>query len=123
MGNAMYVLRCAALLLLAGTAMANPLPQRNAQGLLVSNSGRTLYSYDPDGATGQSRCSESCAAVWPPYVADKGARATGDYNVTVRTDGTEQWVYHGHPLYLFAGDGKPGDRDGDGVNGSWHVVH
>lgn len=121
----MYVFRCAALLLLmvAGTVVANPLPQRNGQGLLVSNTGRTLYSYDLDTPAGESHCNESCAAVWPPYVADKGIKATGDYSVTMRADGAHQWAYHGHPLYLFAGDAKPGDRDGDGVNGSWHVVH
>ncbi|MEP6899018.1 MAG: hypothetical protein ABI870_10850 [Rhodanobacter sp.] len=39
-----------------------------------------------------------------------------------RADGIRQWVYLGQPLYLFAGDARPGDLDGDGVNGSWHVV-
>ena len=64
-----------------------------------------------------------CAAVWPPYAADAGAAANADFSVFTRADGTPQWVYRGHPLYLFAGDAKPDDRDGDGVNGNWHVVH
>ena len=120
----MHAFRYAAmLLLLTGTATAGSVPQRNAQGLLVSDRGYTLYSYDPDGVANVSRCNDACAAVWPPYSVDKGVDATGDYNQTTRADGTSQWVYHGRPLYLFAGDGKPGDRDGDGVNGSWHVVH
>lgn len=110
-------------LLLASTLVAYPLPQRSAQGLLESGSGQTLYTYDPDGSTGKSECSGPCAAVWPPYAADAGAAANADFSVLTRADGTPQWVCRGHPLYLFAGDAKPGDKDGDGVNGSWHVVH
>ena len=113
---------CAGLLLTTALA-AHPLPQRSAQGLLISASGQTLYTYDPDGSSGKSACSGSCAAVWPPYAADAGAAVNADFSVLTRADGTPQWVYRGHPLYLFAGDAKPGDKDGDGVNGSWHVVH
>lgn len=111
-----------ALLLLVGTATAASTPQPDAQGLLVGSAGHTLYSYDPDGVSGSSQCDASCAAVWPPYVADVGAAVTAGFSVTKRTDGTRQWVYQGRPLYLFAGDAKAGDHDGDGVNGSWHVV-
>ncbi|MEO5831388.1 MAG: hypothetical protein ABIQ36_12560 [Rhodanobacter sp.] len=118
----MMVVRCLAVLLLAGSACAGSLPQRNAQGLLVDSGGHVLYRYDPDGSSGVSHCSGSCAAVWPPYLADSRVRASGGYGVTLRGDGGFQWVYRGHPLYLFVGDGKPGDRDGDGVNGSWHVL-
>ena len=110
-------------LLLASALAAHPLPQRSAQGLLISASGQTLYTYDRDGSTGKSACSGPCAAVWPPYAATAGAAANADFSVLTRADGTPQWVYRGHPLYLFAGDAKPGDKDGDGVNGGWHVVH
>ena len=111
-------------LLLANALAAQPFPQRSAQGLLISASGQTLYTYDPDGSTGKSTCSGPCAAVWPPYAADAGgAAANADFSVLARADGTPQWVYRGHPLYLFAGDAKAGDKDGDGVNGQWHVVH
>ena len=116
--------RYAAVLLftLAGTAAADSVPQRNAQGLLVGSGGRTLYSYDVDGGSGHSRCAGTCTAVWPPYLADAGSSASGDFSLATRSDGRRQWLYQKHPLYLFAGDDKPGDRDGDGVNGSWHVV-
>ena len=110
------------LLTLAGAAAASSVPQRNAQGLLAGNDGRTLYRYDLDGSSGHSRCVGSCAAVWPPYLAGAGVKPTSDFSVTTRSDGSRQWVYREHPLYLFAGDSKPGDRDGDGVNGSWQVV-
>jgi hypothetical protein len=29
---------------------------------------------------------------------------------------------NGHPVYYFAGDAKPGDIDGQGVNGTWFAV-
>lgn len=112
----------AALLLLAGTASASSPPMRNAAGLLVDSAGHVLYRYDPDGNSSISHCSGTCAAVWPPCLADAKARAGDGYSITPRSDGGHQWVYQGHPLYLFAGDGRPGDSDGDGVNGTWHVV-
>ena len=33
-----------------------------------------------------------------------------------------QWAVKGKPLYYFAGDAKPGERNGDGSGGTWHVV-
>ncbi|HGG05709.1 MAG TPA: hypothetical protein ENK28_09650 [Aliiroseovarius sp.] len=31
-------------------------------------------------------------------------------------------AYRGQPLYLYAGDSKPGDINGDGVAGVWHLA-
>jgi predicted lipoprotein with Yx(FWY)xxD motif len=31
--------------------------------------------------------------------------------------------YEGTPLYTYAGDADPGEVNGDGVGGVWHVVH
>ena len=33
-----------------------------------------------------------------------------------------QWARDGKPLYVFAGDGQPGDAKGDGTGGVWHAV-
>jgi hypothetical protein len=44
---------------------------------------------------------------------------------TTRADGAQQVIYNGHPLYLFAGDQKAGDTNGQGVNafgGSWYAL-
>ena len=122
----MYAIRYLAALiglLVVAAAAAKPLPQRNAQGLLVDSTGHTLYTYDPDGTSGRSQCNGPCAALWPPYLANTEDRATGGFSLTTRVDGERQWVYQSHPLYLYSGDSKPGEKDGDGVNGIWHVVH
>jgi predicted lipoprotein with Yx(FWY)xxD motif len=118
-----YAAAMLTLSMLAGAAAAGSMPVHNPQGLLAGVEGRTLYSYDPDGTSGGSHCEGPCAAVWPAYLVDDGLKPAGDFSATVRADGKRQWVYQGRPLYLFAGDAKPGDHDGDGVNGSWHVVH
>lgn len=111
-----------ALTVAAGMASAHSVPQHRAGKPLAGNDGYTLYTYDSDGSSGTSHCVGTCAAVWPPYMADANAKATGDFALTTRADGQRQWVYKRQPLYLFAGDAKPGDSDGDGVNGSWHLV-
>jgi len=34
---------------------------------------------------------------------------------TVPPDGIKQLTYHGHPLYSFVNDKKPGDTTGEGI--------
>jgi predicted lipoprotein with Yx(FWY)xxD motif len=41
------------------------------------------------------------------------------------SDGEPQVTYDGHPVYLFSGDQKPGDTNGQGVSafgGLWYVL-
>jgi Secreted repeat of unknown function len=42
-----------------------------------------------------------------------------------RTGGTTEVTYHGHPLYYYAADSKPGDTNGQGVKAfgaEWYVL-
>jgi predicted lipoprotein with Yx(FWY)xxD motif len=48
--------------------------------------------------------------------AGRGARG-GLLGTSRRADGRIQVTYHGHPLYRFAGDKKPGDVKGVGLTG------
>jgi predicted lipoprotein with Yx(FWY)xxD motif len=87
---------------------------------LVDGTGRTLYLFESDTPT-MSTCNGSCASVWPPASAASTPHAAGgappDLLGTLRrTDGTSQLTYKGHPLYYFAGDAKPGDTTGQGLN-------
>ena len=50
------------------------------------------------------------------------AAALGDYTIITRADGARQWAFKGMPLYYFAKDAKPGDKNGDGAGGVWRVA-
>jgi predicted lipoprotein with Yx(FWY)xxD motif len=97
--------------------------------ILVDSAGRTLYLFEADSGT-TSNCSGACAAAWPPLLTTgkptTGASARASLiGTTKRSDGTNQVTYNGHPLYRFASDTKPGDVNGQGVNGFgalWYVL-
>lgn len=89
--------------------------------ILTGAKGMTLYTFDKDSKD-QSSCYDACAKNWPPFMAMKGAKASGAYTLVKRKDGSEQWAKDGMPLYYWAKDKKPGDVTGDGVNGVWHAA-
>jgi predicted lipoprotein with Yx(FWY)xxD motif len=113
------VVIAAAILALAGLAQANPTVEKD--GVLANKEGRTLYVFDKDAA-GKSACNGGCAAAWPPFAVANAALAGGDFTIIAREDGGQQWAYRGKPLYLYAGDSKPGERNGDGQGGVWHAA-
>ena len=97
--------------------------------ILVDGSGRTLYLFKKDNGT-TSSCDGACATAWPPYTTTgtpkAGAGVTASLlGTTKRTDGTTEVTYHGHPLYYFARDSKPGDTNGQNVDAfgaEWYVL-
>ncbi len=103
----------------AGTAAAQQVAERN--GMLASVDGKTLYTFDKDAAN-KSNCAGGCAIAWPPFIATDTAKDGGAFTVIGRDDGRMQWARDGKPLYFFAGDLAPGDRQGDGQGGVWHAV-
>ena len=96
--------------------------------VLVDASGRTLYLFEKDqGAT--SSCNGACASIWPPLTAGKAKAGTGvtaaDLGATKRSDGKSEITYAGHPLYTYAGDQKPGEVAGQGLDqfgAEWYVL-
>ena len=114
----------AAASILAACATTPPAPARTVDGMLVNGAGMTLYTFDRDvGGSGKSVCNGPCATNWPPLIVADAAMAKGDWSVVSRDDGLKQWAYKGKPLYVFAKDGKPGDKTGDGfLNGAWHIA-
>jgi len=88
--------------------------------MIVDSRGLTLYLFEADTGNA-STCSGACAQTWPPLLT-KGApqagngAAAGQLGTTARPDGTKQVTYAGHPVYYYAGDTKPGDTSGEGIN-------
>jgi len=97
--------------------------------ILVDEDGKALYLFEADKST-SSTCTSACAASWPPVttggapVAEHGARASR-LGTTMRSDGKTQVTYAGHPLYYYAGDTKPGQLNGEGLDdfgAEWYVL-
>jgi predicted lipoprotein with Yx(FWY)xxD motif len=103
--------------------------KENLGKVLVDSQGRTLYLFERDSGS-KSTCIGACSVDWPPLLASgkptvgHGANASL-VSTSARSDGKLQVTYNGHPVYLFSGDQKPGDTNGQGVNafGSlWYVL-
>lgn len=97
--------------------------------VLVDGRGRTLYLFEKDTG-GRSACDGACAAIWPPLTAratdaaGRGVRAAR-IGSTRRADGRTEVTYAGHPLYTYAGDEKPGDVRGEGLDqfgAEWYAL-
>jgi predicted lipoprotein with Yx(FWY)xxD motif len=89
---------------------------------LVDTHGITLYLFLADTGT-SARCYSGCASDWPPLLVSGTPTVTGGASAslvgtTLRTDGTVQVTYGGHPLYYYMNDTAPGLTGGEGVN-SW----
>jgi predicted lipoprotein with Yx(FWY)xxD motif len=91
--------------------------------MLTGANGMTLYTFDKDAASsGKSVCNGQCATNWPPLMAAESDKASGDYSIITRDDGSKQWALRGKPLYFWAKDTKPGEKTGDGFNKVWQVA-
>jgi predicted lipoprotein with Yx(FWY)xxD motif len=116
-----------------GGAAASPAPPKTARGgpatvgvattglgrILVDSKGRTIYLFKKDRGT-KSACSGACASAWPPVRASNKPTVGSGANAslvetTARADGKPQVTYNGQPLYLYEGDEKPGDTNGQGL--------
>jgi predicted lipoprotein with Yx(FWY)xxD motif len=95
--------------------------------VLVNSEGRTLYHFTKDTATTLA-CVSSCTTTWPPVTVPSGQHpqagsgVTGALTVVMRPDGSQQAAINGQPLYMYAGDTKAGDTNGEGVGGLWFAL-
>jgi predicted lipoprotein with Yx(FWY)xxD motif len=97
--------------------------------VLVDKSGRALYLFTRD-RTSVSQCYGACADRWPPFLTGgvpmpgTGAQANL-LGRTRRREGSTQVTYHGHPLYYYIGDRRPGQvlcQDVEEFGGRWYVL-
>lgn len=108
---------------LLGLAAQAAAPVGMSGKMLVDKAGMTLYTFDKDTAnSGKSVCNGGCATNWPPLKADEYAKASGNFTLIKRDDGTMQWAHKGKPLYHFASDKKPGDKSGDNFKSMWRTA-
>jgi predicted lipoprotein with Yx(FWY)xxD motif len=95
--------------------------------ILTDGNGRTVYLFEKDKGAA-SACTGACATIWPPVsatgVAGHGLSAAKLGSIK-RADGKTEATYAGHPLYTYAGDTKPGDTRGQGLDqfgAEWYVL-
>lgn len=112
----------------AGTAASVAARQTSLGTVLVDGRGRTLYLFEKD-SDATSRCSGSCASAWPPLASASKPSAAGEGVDAAKlgtTPGASPVVtYAGHPLYTYAGDAKPGDVHGQGLDqfgAEWYAL-
>jgi predicted lipoprotein with Yx(FWY)xxD motif len=113
------------------SARAAALVKTSSAHILVTPKGRTLYVFALDKKN-KSSCNGTCAKFWPPLQVPKGTTpptklsgVPGTFGEATRTDGTKQLTYRGAPLYIYSGDAKAGDMNGQGIilnGGFWWVV-
>ncbi len=113
------VMLLVAMALASITAMAKPTME--LAGLLTDATGRTLYTFAYD-RPGKSNCNFACTALWFPYRASTSEHGEGRLSIVERADGIRQWAIDGRPLYLYGGDVRPRDVNGDMPGWPWHVV-
>lgn len=94
--------------------------------ILVGPDGRTLYAFTKD-VDGRSTCVDACADAWPAVTVTNGFTppsgvAAALVGTVDRADGSKQLKVGTWPLYYYAGDGAPGETNGQGVGGVWFVV-
>lgn len=90
--------------------------------ILVDANGMTLYMFLKDNGT-TTACTGSCAQNWPALTSASPSAGSGvEASLLGTAPSTNQVTYHGHLLYTFAKDKKPGDSNGEGLLGAWYAV-
>lgn len=101
-------------------------PNVELGNIVTDADGNTLYVFTKD-ERGLSNCYDPCAQRWPPLltVGDPAAEESvtrGLLGTTTRQNGSTQVTYNGWPLYYWFQDEKPGDTNGQDVDGVWFVL-
>jgi predicted lipoprotein with Yx(FWY)xxD motif len=97
------------------------------KSLLVTKSGRTLYSLSAEhGGKFVCTMSSGCLSIWHPLTVAAGVTPKGPVplRTVMRPEGDLQVTFRGRPLYTFGGDKKSGQTKGEGLKdvGTWHAA-
>ncbi len=95
---------------------------------IMSAGGRTLYHASSE-KRGTVSCTGTCTSKWRPLLISALSKPRAGSGVSAsmlgtikRPDGRLQVTYHGLALYLFSGDTRAGEVNGEGVGGIWHAL-
>lgn len=77
--------------------------------ILFDDTGQAIYLFDKEETT-TPECYDECADEWPPVLTEgtpvaAGGAAADALGATIRSDGSTQVTYGGHPLYYYAHEG------------------
>ena len=102
--------------------------------VLVNSKGQTFYILTSEKG-GKITCTDDngCTKIWPDTELPKGMTAatagsgiqTSLLGTVKSSDGALYVTYHGWPLYTYAGDNGPGQKNGEGITsfgGTWYVL-
>jgi predicted lipoprotein with Yx(FWY)xxD motif len=91
------------------------------ENIRLNKEGFTLYTFDNDPVN-SSVCLDNCINVWPPLLADSGAKVMPPLSLISTESGDQQWAYKGKALYFFSGDTAAEQTTGDNVGTVWHTA-
>lgn len=96
--------------------------------IIVDAGGFTLYHLTSE-RKGSIGCLGSCAKAWPPLVVAGAAKPVAGLGLSAsrlgtlrRPDGRTQVTYDGYALYLYSGDTRAGEVNGQGVGRLWYAL-
>lgn len=129
LSTAAFALACAPVLAQMTQDGITAVPRITSSGTIVAGHGMTVYTYDKDTAN-KSACYGRCARIWEPLLGSEAqlsqmhpkGKVAAAFGLAPRKDGSAQWTYDGHPLYLYSKDTQKGEESGQGVRGVWHVA-
>jgi predicted lipoprotein with Yx(FWY)xxD motif len=111
------------------TVELDAVPDDRIGTFVTDGAGRTLYRFDNDrAAPPKATCNGDCATAWPPLLIKSPGRIFPKgidpkiIGYVERADGHCQVTIDGWPVYYFIADARPGDVNGQGVNGKWFAV-
>ena len=90
--------------------------------VLVDPKGMTLYYFDRDTTGDSSTCEGKCTEKFAPLAAPNNAKASGDFTLITRSDGSKMWAYRYRPLYTSPADKAPGDANGTATTLQWRIA-
>ena len=78
--------------------------------ILFDDTGQAIYLFDKEETT-TPECYDECTDEWPPVLTEgtpvaAGGAAADALGATIRSDGSTQVTYRGHPLYYYAHEAK-----------------